>query len=75
MPRYYFDIHDSVDERDDNGQELAGPVEARIHAVAYAGALLKDEPDLVWDGHEFSVAVSDAERKPVCAVYVRAEEA
>lgn len=75
MPRYFFDVEDHHTEVDDIGQELSGPAEARVHAIVYAGSILRDEPDMVWDGEEFSVRVSDEDRNEVVSVYVRAVDA
>lgn len=72
MPRYFFNIEDHVRDDDESGTELADPSQARLQAIAFAAAVLKDDPDLVWDGHEFSVEVTDERGKPVVDVIVRA---
>ncbi len=33
IPRYYFDLHNGVEARDDEGQELPSFEEARLHAI------------------------------------------
>ena len=41
----------------------------------YVGALLRDEPALVWDGRQLEVRVTDSEGRPVTAVHVSAIDA
>ena len=74
MARFFFNIDDHTHEIDDDGQELAGPAEARIQAIVYAGSLLRDEPDLVWDGRQFEVRVTDETGKVVTVVHVSATD-
>ncbi len=75
MPRFFFHIEDHVHEIDEEGQELSGAAEARVQAIIFAGALLRDEPNLVWDGQRFEVRVTDEAGKPVTAVHVSAIDA
>lgn len=72
MPRYMFDIEDHVLDLDDEGQELAGPAEARIQAIIYAGAILRDDPDLVWDGRELKVRVHEEGGPVIVTIHVHA---
>jgi hypothetical protein len=74
MPRYFFDIADHVRDEDEEGTELADPVQARLQAIAFAAAVLKDDPNLVWDGREFTVHVTDDQGRAVVDVIVRAEQ-
>ncbi|MCE4224705.1 hypothetical protein HCU64_13150 [Methylobacterium sp. C25] len=46
MPRYFFDVHDGVDVRDDAGRELEGPEAARQEAVRLAAEYAKDVENL-----------------------------
>jgi hypothetical protein len=73
MPRYFFNIEDHVRDVDDQGTELADAAEARLHAISFAAAILKDDPDLIWDGREFIVQVLDDRESPVVDIIVRAE--
>ena len=59
MPRYFFHTADGGRVHDDEGQELADTGAARKAAIRYAGAVLHDEPDILWDGSEFRVEVTD----------------
>jgi hypothetical protein len=72
MGQYYFNIDGRSRETDHTGLNLPGLHQVRCAAIAYAGALLKDEPDLVWDDQEFKVDVTDQGGNGVLAVYVRA---
>lgn len=74
MPRYFFNIEDHVRDEDEQGIELADARQARLHAIAFAAGVLKDDPEMVWDGREFSVNVTEADGTPVVDVIVRAEE-
>ena len=74
MPRYFFAIEDHVRDEDHQGTELPDAAQARLAAIRFAGAVLGDDPDLVWDGREFKVEVTDDTGAPVLDVIVRAEE-
>lgn len=75
MPRYFFDVADHGIEVDDVGQELPDPARARVEAIIFAGALLRDDPDMVWDGHELRVTVKDEAGAEVVSVFVHAVDA
>ena len=72
MPRYFFDVSDHGKETDDVGQELSGPDHARSEAVMFVGGLLRDDPDLVWDGRELRVTVNDEAGAEILSVFVHA---
>lgn len=59
MPRYFFTTENGQVHQDDIGTELAGLAAARVHAIQYAGEVMAHEPDVLWDGREFHVEVSD----------------
>jgi hypothetical protein len=75
VPRFFFHIDDHIHEIDEEGQDLSSAAEARVQAIIFAGSLLRDEPNLVWDGHQFEVRVTDEAGKPVTAVRVSAVDA
>ncbi len=75
MPRFFFHIDDHVHEIDEDGQELVSAAEARVQAIIFAGALLRDDPNLIWDGEGFEVRVTDEAGKPVTTVHVSATDA
>lgn len=73
MPRYFFNIEDHIRDEDNQGTELADAAEARLRAIAFAAGLLADDPDLVCDGREFIIQVTNAQGEGVVDVMVRAE--
>ena len=75
MPLYHFNIAGQGSNRDTEGTELAGPVEARRQAVIFAGDYLSDNPDVVWNGREFQVEVTNAEGQTLFIVVVMAIDA
>ncbi|ONF50247.1 DUF6894 family protein [Methylobacterium radiotolerans] len=64
MPRYFFNIYDGVSMLDDTGTELADWQEARIQAIEFAGAVIKDEAKHIALGEDWRIEVTD-ERKLV----------
>ncbi len=73
MRRYFFDLENHVPDVDDDGQMLSGPEEARTEAVIFAGAYLRDNPDLLADGSRFIVKVRDDQGATLVKVVVHAE--
>lgn len=59
MARYFFHTVDGGTHRDHDGIELESPAAARVAAIRYAGDILSNEPDVVWDGRDFRVFVTD----------------
>ncbi len=74
MPLFFFHIDDHIHEIDEDGQELADAAEARVQAIIFAGAQLRDDPGLVWDGQQLEIRVTDEAGKPVTAVHVSATD-
>jgi hypothetical protein len=68
LPRFFFHTADGSRQRDTHGIELASEAVARREAVRVAGSLLNDEPDLLWDGREFRVEVTDQSGRLVLTV-------
>ena len=75
MPRYFFHTADGTHQRDYDGSELPNVSSARKEAIRFAGALLNENPELLWDGHDFRVNVTDAAGKLVVAVIMLAVDA
>ena len=75
MPRFYFNSADGGCDRDDEGVELADAAGARSEAIRYAGAVMRDNPDVIWDGHDFRVEVLDEDRRLVSTVVTLAVDA
>ena len=59
MPRFFFNTVDGGRDRDLEGTEYADAAAARIAAIRYAGDVLSDTPDIIWDGKGFRVEVTD----------------
>lgn len=60
MPRYFFHAADGRRDRDSTGVELADHASARAEAIRFAGAVLTDEPEVLWEGGPFRIEVTDA---------------
>ena len=59
MARYFFNTVGSDLTRDTTGEEFATVREARIEAVRFAADVLRDNPSIIWEGHDFRVEVTD----------------
>ena len=69
MPRFFFHTIDGGVYEDHDGVELPSRSTARIR---YAGALLADRPDMLWDGGELRVRVVGEDGGHVATVVVLA---
>ena len=70
MPRYFFHRADGVFDPDDEGTEFPDLAAARIEAIRFAAASIKDKPEEVWKGHNFRIEVSDEEGMLLCTVVI-----
>ncbi len=59
MPRYFFHTADGSRERDEEGTELPDHNAARREAIKLAGAVLSEQPDVLWHSRDFRVEVTD----------------
>ena len=59
MPRYYYHVHDGRDHADSYGTELADLGAARREAARFAGALLAEESEDLWNAEHCTVRVTD----------------
>lgn len=75
MARYYFNQINGVFKPDDEGLEFATLHDARVEAVRYAGEELRDNPNLVWDGQDFRVEVTDKDKLVLFTVIVTGVDA
>jgi hypothetical protein len=48
MPRYFFHVHDGVDQPDTEGVEFPSPEDARTEAVTAMGEALRDLDGAFW---------------------------
>ena len=58
MPRFFFDIYDGFDIRDEAGLECVNMHVARREAIKTAGEILRDRTD-IWDGKSWKMQVRD----------------
>ena len=68
MPRYFFHSVDGRLDVDEEGTDFPDLAAARIGAIRYAGDVLSSEPDVLWDGHEFRVQVTNEEGAVVVTI-------
>ena len=68
VPRYFFNTADGTRDCDELGIELPNNAAARVEAIRYAGALLADQPEVLWDGRDFRVEVVTEDEQLVCTV-------
>lgn len=59
MPRYFFHSEDGRLEHDDVGTELLDARMARVEAVRFAGALLANRSQTLWEGTHWRMLVTD----------------
>ena len=59
MPRFFFHRTDGGFDPDLEGTELPDLTAARLEALRFAAATVKDHPEQVWAGSPFRVEVSD----------------
>jgi hypothetical protein len=62
VPRYFFNQIDGQYKPDDNGLEFSSLERARTAAVQYAGEVLCHDPDVLWEGDDFRVEVTDEKK-------------
>lgn len=75
MSRYFFHSKDGEAHRDEDGTELGSLSAARVQAIRYAGEVMSNEPDVLWDGNEFRVEVSNTSRKLLFTIVCQAHNA
>jgi hypothetical protein len=59
MTRYFFDTAGAEQERDLEGCEFPGLAEAKLAAITFAGAYLRDNPSLILGESAWYVEVRD----------------
>uniref|UniRef100_UPI0035C98932 DUF6894 family protein n=1 Tax=uncultured Sphingomonas sp. TaxID=158754 RepID=UPI0035C98932 len=73
MPRYFFDIKDGQEFPDLQGSLFADLAAARIEAVRFAAEILKEMPERFWNCEQWTMNVSDSDRKPLFSLKFLAE--
>lgn len=59
MPRYHFHSADGSRDPDPEGTELPDDAAAQLAAVQFAGEVLRDDPDKLWQAGQWRVEVTD----------------
>ena len=59
MPKYFFHSEDSQLELDEDGTELADPATARLEGVRFAGSLLRDRAQALWEATDWRLIITD----------------
>lgn len=62
MPRYFFDARNGSADHDTVGTDLKDHSAARKHGIVFAGDVMHSEPNVLWDGQDFVIEVSDEHR-------------
>lgn len=75
MPHYFFHRLDGGFDVDREGSELKDAREARLQAILYAAGTVRDHPEMVWDGGEVRIEVTDEHGRVVSTVVVMAYDA
>jgi hypothetical protein len=65
MPRYYFNVRDSVELPDEIGTELPGLDAVRDMAVKAAGEAIRELGGRFWDAEEWQMVVTDENGREV----------
>jgi hypothetical protein len=75
MPHYFFNTANGSFEPDPDGIDLSDDAAARVHAIKFAGDVMHHEPDVLWDGSEFRVQVTDDEQQLLFTIEMKAIDA
>ena len=75
LPRFFFNVHDGVNARDETGTDIRDTDAARLEAVRYSGDLLERHPDAFWIQDDWRMEVSDATGSILFAIHVSAVQA
>jgi hypothetical protein len=60
MPLFYFHTQTDTRSTDEEGVELAGPIEARREAIRTCGEIMRDAPEVFWGSRPWSVVVTNS---------------
>ncbi|WP_422396639.1 DUF6894 family protein [Sphingomonas profundi] len=74
MPPFYFHAYEGDEIRDGDGQDLPDICSVRRVAVAYAGDLLKEAGDTLFD-HDMRLVVTDGTGLTLFSILIVATEA
>jgi hypothetical protein len=74
MPRYFFNVHGVRPSSDEEGQELSDDKVAWEEATLIAGELFKDIDGKFQPGQEWTLEVTDAQRRPLYSISISAKK-
>lgn len=75
MPHYFFHTADGTHDIDREGVELADDTAARAEAIRFAGAVMRDDPQELWDGMDFRVEVTGEDKRLLFTIIMLAVDA
>jgi hypothetical protein len=73
MPRYFFHVHGVRRSHDEEGEELPNDKAAWDEATIIAGELFRDIDGKFRPGQEWTLEVTDHERKPIYTISISAK--
>lgn len=59
MAQYFLHTEGALRQSDGEGTEMSNHGSVRKHAIVYAGQVMHGEPNVLWDGNDFNVQVTD----------------
>jgi hypothetical protein len=74
MPRYFFHTHGLQPSHDDSGQQLPDDEAAWHEATLVAGEIFKDIDGKFRPEQEWSLEVTDDQRKPLYAIFINSKQ-
>jgi hypothetical protein len=74
MSRYFFNIHGVRPIRDNEGEELPDTEPAWHEATIIAGEMFKDIDGKFRPGQDWSLEVTDDQRKPLYMIQISAKQ-
>ena len=74
MPRYFFHVHGIRRSRDEEGEELRDDKAAWDEATIIAGELFRDIDGKFQPGQEWSLEVTDAQRRSLYFINISAKK-
>jgi hypothetical protein len=74
MPRYFFNMHGVRPSIDEEGEELADEEAAWHEATMVAGEIFRDIDGNFRPGQDWSLEVTDDQRKPLYMIQISAKQ-
>jgi hypothetical protein len=74
MPQYFFNVHGAQASLDNIGDELQDDESAWKEATTIAGEIFKDVDGKFRPGQEWSLEVTDGDRKPVFVIRITGQK-